>query len=123
MSTALGIALVLFVLALIVFVIDLLVPSGGVLLAEADPRSLVVSLGVAESEFLPTGSVRIGDRSFEAISEVGLIEAGQEVKVTRLDVGRLVVVPTKKHSDAHRPMSEGSALDQPGTDLGLDAIQ
>lgn len=90
---------------------------------EADPKSLVGSLGVAESEFLPRGSVRIGDRSFEAISEVGLIEAGQEVKVTRLDVGRLVVVPTKKHSDAQRPMSEGSALDQPGTDLGLDAIQ
>jgi membrane-bound ClpP family serine protease len=191
MTTALGIALILFALALVVFVIDLLVPSGGILLAvtgflalgavvfafrhgpvsgmwmlmstlaliplmlfvliyvwpktpigrrmivkperagefvwsdasEADPKSLIGSVGVAETEFLPRGSVKIGNRSFEAISEAGLIEAGQEVKVTRLDVGRLVVIPCRKPSQPERPMSEGSGLDQPGADLGLDSIQ
>ncbi len=91
--------------------------------AEADPKSLIGSVGITENEFLPRGSVKIGDRSFEAISEVGLIEPGQEVRVTRLDVGRLVVVPVKKQTDPERPMSEGSALDRPITDLGLDTIQ
>lgn len=191
MTAALGIALILFALALVVFVIDLLVPSGGILLAitgflalgavvfafrhsqvsgmwmlmstlglipvmlflliyvwpktpigrrmivkprpagefvwsdaaEVDPKALIGSVGVAETEFLPRGSVKIGNRSFEAISEVGLIEAGQEVKVTRLDVGRLVVIPCRKPSQPERPMSAGSGLDQPGADLGLDSIQ
>jgi len=190
MTTALGIAIVLFVAALVVFVIDLLVPSGGILLAITgilciasvvfafrhstatgmwmllaslgliplmlflliyiwpktpfgrkmiikpgraeefvwsdaaftDPKSLIGALGIAETEFLPRGSVKLGDRSFEAISEVGLIEAGQEVKVTRLDVGRLVVVPIRKPS-SDRPLSEGSELDRPSADLGLDTLE
>jgi membrane-bound ClpP family serine protease len=91
--------------------------------ADADPKSLLGAIGLAETEFLPRGSVRINNRSFEAISDVGLIEAGQEVKVTRLDVGRLVVVPTKKPSENQRTMSDGSGLDQPITDLGLDSLE
>ncbi|MFO0013620.1 MAG: NfeD family protein [Planctomycetota bacterium] len=190
MSTALAIALVLFVFALVVFVIDLLIPSGGSLLAitgllciasvvfafrhsqtsgmwmlmatlglipvmlfiliyvwpktpvgrrmivqperagefvwsdaaESDPAELIGAVGVAETEFLPRGSVRIGERSFEAISEVGLIEAGQQVKITRLDVGRLVVIPVRKPSESDRPMSDGTSLDKPSSDLGLDSL-
>lgn len=191
MTTALGIALVLFIAAMVVFVIDLLVPSGGILLAitgilcvasvvfafrhsptmgmwmllvslgliplmlfllisiwpktpfgrkmtirpgpagefvwsdaaSTDPKSLIGSVGIAETEFIPRGSVKIGERSFEAISEGGMIEAGQQVTVTRLDVGRLVVVPIRKPSTPDRPLSEGSGLDRPVTDLGLDSLQ
>ena len=90
--------------------------------AESDPAELIGAVGVAETEFLPRGSVRIGERSFEAISEVGLIEAGQQVKITRLDVGRLVVIPVRKPSESDRPMSDGTSLDKPSSDLGLDSL-
>lgn len=190
MTTALAIALVLFVFSLVVFVLDLLVPSGGVLLAitgmlcfgsvvfafrhsqtagmwmlmatlgliplmlfaliyvwpktpfgrrmivkpepasefvwsdaaDTSPQTLIGATGLTETEFLPRGSVKIGARSFEAISEVGFIEAEQEVTVTRLDVGRLVVIPKRKAIHPDGAMSDGSKLDQPGADLGLDSI-
>jgi len=190
MTTALAIALILFVAALVVFAIDLLIPSGGVLVAitgilclasivfafrhstmsgawmliatlgmiplmlfgllviwprtpfgrrmmrvpepagefvwsdaaKTDVKDLIGAVGTAETEFLPRGSVRIGERTYEGVSEAGHIEAGQTVKVTRLDVGRLVVQPMRS-PDKDRPMSEGSALDQPISDLGLDSLQ
>jgi hypothetical protein len=34
-----------------------------------------------------------------------------------------VVVPTKKPSENQRTMSDGSGLDQPITDLGLDSLE
>lgn len=191
MTTALAIALILFVAALVVFAIDLMIPTGGILIAvtgilcfgavvfafrhsptsgvwmltaslgmiplmlflllyvwpktpfgkrmivtpdpvgefvwadaaSVDPKTLIGAMGIAETEFLPRGSVRIGQQSFEAVSEGGLIEAGQTVRVTRLDVGRLVVLPVKENAKSDRPMSEGGGLDQPISDLGLDSLQ
>lgn len=191
MTTALAIALILFVAALVVFAIDLLIPTGGVLVAvtailcfasiffafrhspvsgvwmliatlgliplmlflllvvwpktpfgrrmitaperagefvwsdasEVDSKALIGAVGIAETEFLPRGSVRVGDRSYEAVCETGVIEVGQTVKVMRLDVGRLVVLPVRERSEGDRPISEGSALDQPITDLGLESLQ
>jgi membrane-bound ClpP family serine protease len=189
--TALAIALVLFVAALVVFVIDLLIPSGGILIAvtsilcfgaivfafrhgpvsgvwmliatlgliplmlllllyvwprtpfarkmivapdpagefvwsdaaQFDPKELIGAIGIAETEFLPRGSVKIGERSFEAISDSGLIEPGQPVKVTRLDVGRLVVIAVREPVEPNASMSQGTVLDQPISDLGLDSLQ
>ncbi len=191
MTTALAIALILFVAALVVFAIDLLIPTGGVLIgvtailslasivfafrhssisgvwmliatlgmipvmlvaliyvwprtpfgrrmmtvpdqagqfvwsdaAEVDPVSLVGAHGIAETEFLPHGTVRIGDRKFEGISESGSIEPGQSVKVMRLDMGRLVVLPVRTPQPNDRPISEGTALDQPISDLGFESLQ
>jgi membrane-bound ClpP family serine protease len=190
MTTALALALILFVAALVVFAIDLMIPTGGILVAvtgilcfaaiffafrhsqvsgvwmliatlslipimlffllvvwprtpfgrrmmtspdpvgefvwsdasDSDPKALIGATGVAESEFLPRGSVRIGERSYEAVSDAGWIAAGQTVKVMRLDVGRLVVMPVIE-SPKDRPISDGSALDQPISDLGLDSLQ
>ncbi len=189
--TALAIAMVLFIVALVVFAIDLMIPTGGVLVAvtallgcgavyfafrhspasgrwmlaaslamiplmltaliyvwpktpfgkkiiaiperadsftwsdsanESDPTKLLGSLGISETEFLPHGTVRIGEQTFEAVSGAGPIELGQQVKVTKLDVGRLVVVPWKTRSTSDPPMSEHSSLDRPSQELGLDAL-
>lgn len=190
--TFLGIALLFFLAALVVFAIDLMIPTGGVLIAvtgvlglaavyfafrhsptsgwwmlvaslgmipvmlltllyvwpktplgkmliakpdrakdfvwsdasEAqDPKGLIGKLGVAQTEFLPHGTVSIDGMEFEAVSEAGPIEAGTSVRVTKLDVGRLVVIPTRTHTDPNVPMSNDSSLDRPSNELGLDSLQ
>lgn len=190
--TFLGIALLFFLAALVVFAIDLMIPTGGVLIAvtgvlglaavyfafrhsptsgwwmlvaslgmipvmlltllyvwpktpfgkmliakpdrakdfvwsdasEAqDPKGLIGKLGVAQTEFLPHGTVSIDGMEFEAVSEAGPIEAGTNVRVTKLDVGRLVVIPTRTPTDPNVPMSKDSSLDRPSNELGLDSLQ
>jgi len=191
--TALAVALFLFVAALVVFAIDLMIPTGGVLIAVTamlgfgavvfafrhspmsgmwmliatlgsiplmlatllyiwprtafgrkmmtapdrageygwsdasvgvdDPKRWIGEFGVAETEFLPHGSVRIADRVFEAVSETGPIEIGQRVRVSRLDVGRLVVVVVRDRGAEAPPMSDGTGLDRPISELNLDSLE
>jgi membrane-bound ClpP family serine protease len=187
--TFLAIALLLFLAALVVFTIDLLIPTGGVLVAVTgmlgvasiyfafrhsptsgwwmlaaslgmiplmlivlvyvwprtpfgkmliatpdrakdfawsdaseldDPKSLIGKIGNAQTEFLPHGTALIDGREFQAVSEAGPIEKGASVRVTKLDVGRLVVIPQKAKSAADPPMSNESSLDRPSDELGLD---
>jgi membrane-bound ClpP family serine protease len=190
--TFLGIALLFLLAALIVFAIDLMIPTGGVLVAvtgilgviavyfafrhsptsgwwmlittlgmiplmvvvllyvwprtpfgrmliatpekakefvwsdasEAeDPKSLIGKSGLAVTEFLPHGTVLIDAQEFEAVSEAGPIEQGMNVRVTKLDVGRLVVIPIKARPESAGPMSKDSSLDRPSEELGLDSLQ
>ena len=73
-------------------------------------------------EMIPSGLVQIGNETYEAFSESGPIDAGKEVRVIRLDVGRLVVavIRTSKQNDA--PMSHGTGLDRPISEFDLDSI-
>lgn len=190
--TFLGIALLFFLAALVVFAIDLMIPTGGVLIAVTcvlglaavyfafrhsptsgwwmliaslgmipvmlltliyiwpktpfgkmliatperakdfvwsdasdleDPKSLIGKIGVAHTEFLPHGTVLLDDREYEAVSEAGPIESGASVRVTKLDMGRLVVIQYKAKQDPGVPMSRESALDRPSEELGLDSLQ
>jgi membrane-bound serine protease (ClpP class) len=189
--TFLAYALALFVLALVIFVIDIMIPSGGVLIGvtgllilgsvycaflhsvttgiwmviatclsmplmfwlflEIWPRtpmgkrliveptpadefvwsdageagtatSLLNAIGVTLGEMLPSGLVQIGDKTYEAFSETGPIEKGVPVKVMRLDVGRLVVIPYRE-SNTETPKSQGSGLDRPAADLNIDSLE
>jgi len=190
--TFLGIAMLLFLAALVVFAIDLMIPTGGVLIAitsilglaavyfafrhsptsgwwmlvaalgmipvmlitllyvwpktpfgkmliatpdkakdyvwsdaseSDDPKGLVGKIGVAQTEFLPHGTVLIDQREYEAVSQAGPIEPGATVRVTKLDVGRLVVIPWKARLGSGVPMSSESSLDRPSDELGLDSLQ
>jgi len=192
METALAIAFLLFIAALVVFVIDLMIPTGGVLIAVTgllgfgavvfafrhspvsgywmlivtlacipvmmfvllyvwphtpfgkrmitkpdspgefvwsdaaavgDPTLLIGATGKTETEFLPHGLVRIAENTYEAVSDSGPIDPGVLVKVTRLDVGRLVVAPVRTRSGEDEPMSSGSGLDRPISELNLDSIE
>jgi membrane-bound ClpP family serine protease len=87
-----------------------------------DPKSLIGKIGKAQTEFIPHGTVLIDDREFEAVSEAGPIDPGTDVRVTKLDVGRLVVIPHKSRSGASNPMSNDSSLDRPSEELGLDSL-
>ena len=88
-----------------------------------DPTLLIGVTGQTETEFLPHGLVRIAEKSYEAVSDSGPINPGVWVKVTRLDVGRLVVIPIRTRSTDDEPMSSGSGLDRPISELNLDSIE
>jgi len=189
--TLLSIAFLLFVSALVIFAIDLLIPTGGVLIGvtaclafaavlvafrhstnagvwmlivtlgsipllmwffvelwprtplgrrmispppspgsfvwsdaakRADVKSLVGSSGISLGEMLPSGLVQIGTETFEAFSETGPIDAGKSVRVVRLDVGRLVVMIVRDSKPDAGPMSEGTGLDRPISELNLESL-
>jgi len=189
--TALAIAMIFFIAALVVFAIDLMIPTGGVLIAVtgllacvaiyfafkhsptsgwwmliaslaliplmlmvliyiwpktpfgrriiatpsrvesfawsdsagvSDPKKLIGAFGTSDTEFLPHGMVKIGEQVYEAVSEAGPIEPGTPVRVTKLDVGRLVVVPWQHRNESNSPMSASSNLDRSSQELGLDSL-
>jgi S1-C subfamily serine protease len=75
------------------------------------------------------GTVRPGNSGGPLVNSAGevvgtvfgrTIEKGASVRVTKLDVGRLVVIPQKAKSAADLPISNESSLDRPSDELGLD---
>jgi membrane-bound ClpP family serine protease len=86
-----------------------------------DGRSLVGAEGTALQEMLPSGLVKIGEQTFEAFSESGPIDAGKTIRVVRLDVGRLVVVVVRNVKSTG-PMSDGTGLDRPISDLNIESL-
>jgi len=66
--------------------------------------------------------VKIGEQVYEAVSEAGPIEPGTPVRVTKLDVGRLVVVPWQHRNESNSPLSASSNLDRSSQELGLDSL-
>ena len=87
----------------------------------SDASALIGMLGVTTSEMLPSGRVNVGDKSYEAFSESGPIELGKTVRVVRLDVGRLVVIAVRERQSAP-PVSEGSGLDRPASELSIESL-
>jgi membrane-bound ClpP family serine protease len=149
--TFLAYALGLFALALVIFVIDIMIPSGGVLIGVTGllilgsvycaflhsvttgiwmviatclsmPLMFWNAIGLTLGEMLPSGLVQIGDKTYEAFSETGPIEKGVQVKVKRLDVGRLVVIAYRE-SNTGSPKSQGSGLDRPAAELNIDSLE
>jgi membrane-bound ClpP family serine protease len=51
----------------------------------------------------PTGSVRVGDKAMIASCETGAAEPGQWVRVVRIQMNRLVVVPVEIADDLQAP--------------------
>jgi membrane-bound ClpP family serine protease len=84
--------------------------------------TLLNAIGLTLGEMLPSGLVQIGDKTYEAFSETGPIEKGVQVKVKRLDVGRLVVIAYREANSA-TPKSVGSGLDRPAAELNIDSLE
>ena len=86
-------------------------------------NSLIGAEGVATGEMLPSGLVQIGGQTYEAFSESGPIDANTQVRVIRLDVGRLVVTAIRGNKQSDAPMSLGTGLDRPASELDIDSIE
>ncbi|MFN7361891.1 MAG: NfeD family protein [Pirellulaceae bacterium] len=75
----------------------------------SDAKQLIGVSGVAESDLLPSGTVRIEGHSFESLSDGPPIHRGDSVRVVRVDMGRLVVVPGSLHTGAPAPRIDHSS--------------
>jgi len=101
-------------------------PSGTYVWSDAaksvNAGSLIGAEGTVLNEMIPSGLVQIGEQTFEAFSESGPIDAGKAVRIVRLDVGRLVVAVIREKKPMDAPMSHGTGLDRPISDLDLESI-
>lgn len=64
------------------------------------------------SPMLPTGSIRIDERTLVATSETGAIEVGQWVRVVRIQMNRLFVIPLEQSDDLQAPGGFEQKVDQ-----------
>lgn len=58
-------------------------------------RSIVGSLGIAETVLRPSGLVIVNGKSYDAKAEYGFIEKGEKVKVIRSETAQIYVIPIK----------------------------
>ena len=163
-----AIALLLFLAAMVIFAIDLMIPSGGVLIGvtaclafaavvfafrhstSSGIWMLIASMGAIPimmwlfvevwpltplgrqmiSKPEPSGSYVWSDAA-KSVNAGSLIGAegtvlnemiGKAVRIVRLDVGRLVVAVIREKNPMDAPMSHGTGLDRPISDLDLESI-
>ena len=85
-------------------------------------RSLIGRLGVAKTKMLTSGTVRIDDRTYDAISEGMPVEAGERVKVVDVRTNRIVVRPVADEElrQEEPARSEDDLLSRPIDSLGID---
>jgi membrane-bound ClpP family serine protease len=90
-----------------------------------DIQALIGAYGKAATELLPSGFVEIDGQQFESASDGRPIEQGTTIRVVRIDMGRLIVVPVETSIRAPSPANKKpeNLLDQPIDELGLKSIQ
>lgn len=111
--------------------------SSDEVLPENDPRyelrELIGTFAIARTKMLPSGIVRIGDRSYDAVAEGQAIEPGQTVKIVGVDLNRLEVrladvpaigdIGAREGTETGRGSTPGDdVLARPLDDLGLEPI-
>lgn len=82
--------------------------------------ALVGKRGTAKSRMLPSGAVRIDNRTYDAISEGMPIDKGQAVKVIDVRTNRIVVRPVSKDEPIAEEPASDDLLSRPIDSLGLD---
>ena len=97
--------------------------------AQSALHELIGQVGVTQNALMPYGFVRLLGRSYNAMCESGLIEAGQNVIVTAVQQKNLVVAATLLAVSQPEPAkspepiaSNENLLDRPAEELGLDSI-
>ncbi|QDV70288.1 hypothetical protein Poly24_40080 [Rosistilla carotiformis] len=88
-------------------------------------KSLQGRVGMADSDMLPNGTIKIDGERYDAISSGGAIDRGQRIEVFRIESGKLHVRVTTRAIDADRDHAEPtvSPLDQPIEQLGIDSLE
>jgi len=94
-------------------------PRGDEVMPSSEDRDalhdLVGELVEAKCDMLPGGAVTYNGRTIDAMSEGIAIDAGQMVRVVRVDGNRLVVRPAD-----NEPRESGDDLSKPIDSLGID---
>ncbi len=85
-------------------------------------KALVGLRGVAKSKMLPSGRVRINDRSYDAVSNGFPIEAGQVVEVFAVRNKRMVVRPVFEDEPIVTAEDGADLLANPIDELGFESL-
>jgi membrane-bound serine protease (ClpP class) len=59
---------------------------------ETEQQTLIGETGMAHTVLRPSGKVKVGEKLYDAKSEYGFIEKGQQVKVVRFETGQIYVI-------------------------------
>ena len=102
-------------------------PKETEVLPENDPRrayqALIGTRGIAKSAMLPGGTISIGDKTYEAVSESGALDTGDPVEVVRIRNNRLVI--RKAEGSTAYPSTSNpdqDPLSRPIESLGIDPL-
>ena len=91
--------------------------------AYTEVKTLVGQLGVAKTKMLPSGTVVINDKKYDALSDGFAIEAGQAIKVSAVKGNRILVQPYDGQDDSTElPARDRDVLSQPIEGLGIGDI-
>ncbi|MBP87791.1 MAG: hypothetical protein CMJ64_13890 [Planctomycetaceae bacterium] len=88
-------------------------------------KPLVGKLGKAKTKMLPSGSVTIDGRTYDAVSEGMAIETGQAIRVVDVRTNRIVVRPSSEQPSEVLPTASvvsDDPLSQPIDALGLEGL-
>jgi membrane-bound ClpP family serine protease len=87
-------------------------------------KALVGKFGTAKSKMLPSGAVTIDGRVYDAVSRGHAIEAGETIRVVRVEGNRIVVAPAdpQQAARAAQANSADDVLAQPIDSLGLESF-
>lgn len=83
--------------------------------------SLIGQKGIAKTKMLPSGMIKIGDRSYDAVSDGFAIEAGQPIKVVAIKMNVIMVQPFDP-KDEVPDFDDDDVLSQSIEELGIDPI-
>lgn len=88
---------------------------------EYEHEKLIGQKGIAKTKMLPSGMIKIGDQTYDAVSDGFAIEAGTEIKVVAIKMNRILVQPIDPKTDV-ADFSNDDLLSQPFEELGIDPI-
>ncbi|MCA9122075.1 MAG: hypothetical protein H6822_12385 [Planctomycetaceae bacterium] len=88
-------------------------------------KALIGKVAVSKSKMLPSGSIVLEGRTYDAVSEGMPIDAGMPVKVVAVRTNRIIVRPTGETATHLAAPSKSEAVDvlsQPIDSLGIDGF-
>jgi membrane-bound serine protease (ClpP class) len=89
-----------------------------------DPRrALVGRIGVAQSMMLPSGSVMIDGKLFDAVSQGIAIDPGQPVVVVEVRANRVMVRPASSTEAQSAAFEPDDVLQRPIEEFGFDSLE
>ena len=85
-------------------------------------EKLIGMKGFAKTKMLPSGMIKIGDKSYDAVSDGFAIEAGDQIKVVAVKMNRILIQPYDAETDVP-DFEDDDVLSQPFDELGIDPIE
>lgn len=84
-------------------------------------HELVGKRGVAKTKMLPSGSIRVDGKTYDAVSNGLAVDEGQKVEVVAIRTNHIVVRPIT--TIAFEPENTDSILSQSPESLGLESLE